>query len=190
MNNIEEQIIALLKKTNTSYKYFFLLACIESIQVNKYEYSFDYLSKVMVAEAFLYGSFVGSRYTKNDRLFDLLEYLVSKNLSFSVEDNYKSIIKLIDDNNDDYVSKMLKQIVLYVPYRLIVTDDFSNELLGLRDSLKNKKISEYSMIYNTIYSIVNRKIIWRKSYYDYILNNKKELKQKIINMIYQKFSRG
>lgn len=189
MINYEADILGLIKKCNTSYKYFFLLGAIDSLKINQYEYSFDYLSKVMIAEAFMHGDFVSERYTKNDRLFDLMNNLVIANSDFGIKNNLNDIVNLLDIIDDKEIQTKMKNIVLYVPYRLIVTDELAIELSGMHDWLKNEYIENYSQNYKTIYKIQNRSIIWRKEYYEYILKNKEYLKNEIVKMIKLKFIR-
>lgn len=189
MNNYKEDILKLLTKGNTSYKYFYLLACVNLLESNKRQYSFLELSKGMVAMSLLYGNFANERYTKNDRLFDFAIYLVSNYPDILLKKSLVEIIEFIDKLNDKYINKMLNQIINYVPYRFISYGKIADELKNKNDWEKNKLIEEMSSNYWTIYEINNKNIIWKEEYYSFILRNKQLLHNEILNIINAKFKR-
>lgn len=189
MNSLEQDILSLLHNGNTSYKYFYLLGCLDLIKNDKFEYTFNELSKYMISEALIHGDFADCRFTKNDRLFDLVTYLSNLDAKFLLSNSISDIIKLLDkyEIEDVYVSKKIKELVLYVPYRLIVNDEIKNIISNKKDASKNKIIEEASKNIETIYIIDNHKIIWRDKYYNFILLNRGLLKQKVIETINHKF---
>ena len=184
-----EKILSLLQRGNTSYKYFYLLGCIDSIIKSKKQYDFDVLGQYMIAEAILYGDFAVDRYTQNDRLYDVVIYLYRKDDCFSALTDINAIFDKITENNDEYVRKMIRQLTLYVPYRLLATDDINRELVGLKDCQKNSKIEKLSYEMDTIYMINGKTIIWKDDIFDFIILNKESLKHDIINIINNKFNR-
>lgn len=183
-----DKILGLLQRGNTSYKYFYLLGCIDSIVKPKKQYTFDLLGQYMIAEAILYGDFANDRYTQNDRLYDVVIYLYRKDDCFSALTDVNTIFDKITENIDDYVRKMIHQLTLYVPYRLLAKDDVSKELVGLKDCQKNGKIEKLSYELDTIYMISGRTIIWKDDIFDFIISNKENLKREIINEINKKFN--
>lgn len=189
MNNYKEDILKLLSNSNTSYKYFYLLACVNLMENDKRQYSFLELSKGMVAMSLMYGNFAKKRYTKNDRLFDLVIYLVSNYPDILLKKTSVEIIEFIDELNDKHINKMLKQIIIYVPYRFISYGKIAEELKNIKDWEKNKLIEQMSSIYWAIYEIKNKNIIWKEEYYFYILRNKKLLHSEILNITNAKFKR-
>ncbi|MCM1259854.1 MAG: hypothetical protein NC182_02730 [Prevotella sp.] len=188
MNKIEDKILSLLKCSNTSYKYFFLLACIELMENDKYTYYFSDLSKMMVADAIMYPDLMNRRFTKNDRLYDLVSYIVSEYTEILSVRTTKDIVDKINTLNDKYVSKMLKQIVLYAPYRLVAVSDFADNLKNVPDYKKNKMIEQMSFSYDSIYFIENKSIIWKQDIHNYIVKNKENLKIKVIEKIRNKIT--
>lgn len=184
-----DKILGLLQRGNTSYKYFYLLGCIDSITKSKRQYDFSFLGQYMIAEAILYGDFANDRYTQNDRLYDVVIYLYRKDDCFSALTDINIIYDKITENIDEYVRKMIYQLTLYVPYRLLATDDINRELTGLKDCQKNGKIEELSYEFDTIYMISGKTIIWKDDVFDFVIRNKDILKRDIINELNKKFNR-
>ena len=184
-----DKFLNLLQRGNTSYKYFYLLGCVDSIIKSKKQYDFDFLGQYMIAEAILYGDFAADRYTKNDRLYDVVVYLYRKDDCFSALTDINTIFEKINENKDEYVCKMIHQLTLYVPYRLLATDDINRELTGLMDWQKNSKIEKLSYEMDTIYMISGKTIIWKDDAFDFVIMNKENLKRDIINELNKKFNR-
>ncbi|HAR58247.1 MAG TPA: hypothetical protein DCR62_05840 [Acholeplasmatales bacterium] len=187
MNNIEKRLLYLLLNANTSYKYFFLLACVDSLENNKKQYSFSELSKFMLANALLYADFVQKRFTKNDRLYDLMSYISLNYSDILYMADTREIVDRLNTLDDKYVKNMLNQIVLYVPYRLISSEIIDTEIKNMPDKKKNKYIEKMSNVYSLIYVIKNKTIFWDDTVYCYILNNKFQLKEIIVNVIRKKY---
>lgn len=128
----EERVVA-------SYKMYWLLGILEEVSIGNTEIEFNKIIARMIASAW----YPTLQYKLNFGIFDNLKrptnYLAAK-YGFTPNYDEAKLIEFLSNNEDDELKKMMKDLTLNVPYRLL-SPFFSGKLKGLKDSSKNKLIT-------------------------------------------------
>ena len=122
------------------------------------------------------------QYKLNYGVFDNLKkpvnYIATK---YNLPNNYdeKKLLDFIYLNDDKELNKMMKELTYNVPYRLL-SPFFTDKLKGQKDSVKNKMITELSLVSEScLYKIVKGekdKIILNDGWKNYLQKNYKVIK--------------
>lgn len=122
------------------------------------------------------------QYKLNFGIFDNLKkpiQYVAVKYGFTSNYDEAKLIKFLCNNEDYELKKMMKDLTLNVPYRLL-SPFFSGKLKGLKDSSKNKLITQLSLSDNKcLYKIIkgeNDKIILNQRWADYLNKNYRIIK--------------
>lgn len=174
------------KRLMNSYKLYFLKSIISNItkEVDRFEL-FD-LACWMCAFSFSDSCRLGRRIRPLDKLFDISNLIISKTDILESSTPNQIYITIIN-NLDIELKSSIKELVEYVPYRLI-SYFWEDELRGIKDSAKNKSIEAYSRgIGNHLYMIKNynneKYIVINPNWKNYIVSNQDYLMRFINNEI-------
>lgn len=167
----EERVVA-------SYKMYWLLGILEEVSIGNTEIEFNKIISRMIASAW----YPTLQYKLNFGIFDNLkkpiQYVAVKYGFVPNYDEYK-LIEFLSNKEDNELKKMMKDLTLNVPYRLL-SPFFSEKLKGQKDSSKNKLIIQLSLSDNKcLYKIIkgeNDKIILNQGWADYLNKNYRIIK--------------
>lgn len=146
-------ICKMLTNRNTSYKLFLMKYLVSNISFSKTVFSFKELACGMVSEAWEYYEQNFYRFTKNDRIFDLVEYSLGISDQITIYTHKRQVFDFLWNCTDKYIIKMLKSLVAMVQFRLLVPFVDSKELSGLTWDAQNKRIKELSQSIDMFYTI-------------------------------------
>lgn len=146
-------ICKMLTNRNTSYKLFLMKYLVSNISFSKTVFSFKELACGMVSEAWEYYEQNFYRFTKNDRIFDLVEYSLGISDQITIYTHKRQVFDFLWNCTDKYIIKMLKSLVTMVQFRLLVPFVDSKELSGLTWDAQNKRIKELSQSIDMFYTI-------------------------------------
>lgn len=165
-------------KVVASYKMYWMLGILEEVSAGKEEIDFKRIIFRMIAHAW----YPILQYKLNFGIFDNLKKsvnYVSEKYNFASNYDEKELLEFLNNNDDKELQKMVKELMNMVPYRLIAPF-FANELLGKKDCVKNKIITELSMRSDKcLYKIVKGKlckIIINAGWADYLNENYRIIK--------------
>lgn len=167
-----ETIEKMLSHRNTSYKLFLMKYLLENISENKIVFDFNELSCGIVAMAWPYYETYYERFTKNDRIYDLVQYVLSLNLSVSIYSPFKDVFEFLINSSDKEIVRRLKQMAMCAPYRLLLPFIKNVNLRNLTWDKQNKKIEELSHEYEMFYTINGKEITINDDWVKYICNNR------------------
>jgi hypothetical protein len=165
-----EQMLSLKNLTN-SYKFYWFAAIFDEIRKENVEMSFKTIVLTMITKCWY--SIVAYKLNLGfkDTLGDIVSYIharyqLKKNIS--PQDLFSFLENLVDKEFEAGVLNLYR----YVPYRLI--SPFYDNLRGLEDHKRNKKIEELSGLNNdAIYRVYSdeKKIVVNRNWFDYIYKN-------------------
>lgn len=174
-----ETIEDMLKHRNTSYKLFLMKYLIENISKDKARFSFKELSCGIVAMAWSYYETNYERFTKTDRIYDLVQYVLSLNGDITIYSSYDDVFKFLLESSDKEIICRLRQMSMCAPYRLLLPFVKDFKLNSLTWDRQNKKIEELSQQYEMFYVINGKEIIISDKWLKYICNNRLLICQRV-----------
>lgn len=141
-------------KVVASYKMYWLLGILEEVNLGNIEIEF----KKLVARIIVYAWYPHTQYKLSFGSFDNLKksinYIVDK-YKFKSNCNEKELLEFLCSINDNELHKMMKDLTLKVPYRLL-SPFFSSELKRVKDQDKNKLIEHLTLASDRgLYKIIN-----------------------------------
>lgn len=161
-----------------SYKMYWLLGILEEVSIGNTEIEFNKIIARMIASAW----YPTLQYKLNFGIFDNLKKpikYVAVKYGFSSNYDEAKLIEFLCNIEDDELKKMMKDLTLNVPYRLL-SPFFSEKLKGQKDSSKTKSITQLSLSDNKcLYKIIkgeNDKIILNQGWDDYLNKNYRIIK--------------
>ncbi|MBU5484138.1 HNH endonuclease [Clostridium sp. MSJ-11] len=167
----EERVVA-------SYKMYWLLGILEEASLGNNEIEFHRLIARMIVGAW----YPTMQYKLSFGMFDNLKTpinYVSVEYKFAPNCNESELINFLCESKDNELKKMMRDLTLQVPYRLL-SPFFSEELRGKKDSSKNKLITDISLNSdNCLYKIVKGekdRIVLNKGWADYLNENYRVIK--------------
>ena len=167
-----ETILKMISNRNTSYKLFLMKYLIKNISGDKTLFSFKELSCGMVSESWQHYEYNYFRYTKNDRIFDLIQYAIESSSQITIYSSNKQVFDFLWNSDDKNIIRMLKRLTSVVQYRLLVPFIDSIELTGLKWNKQNKYIKEKSKIIDMFYTINEDSILVNSDWVKYICLNR------------------
>ena len=184
-----EAIVKMVSNRNTSYKLFLMKYLVYNISEHKTVFSFKELSCGMVSESWKYYEHYYNRFTKNDRIFNLIQYSIDSNPEISIYSSKNQVFDFLWNNNDKQVVNMLKNLVVMVQYRLLVPFIESYELNGLTWNAQNKRIKELSRSYEMFYVINEKCIVVNPKWVRYISLNRKLILETLEGIISDEYGK-
>jgi len=173
------RISAVFNKVTNSYKYYWFWAILELLNEKKeHRISYEELSLKMLDFVWYPLTYFKLSFGKQDSFNLIAERIRNKLPEFSSEQGAPQIskqLKQIDTSNK--IASQIAQLIRYVPYRFL-TPFFSNELRGLSDGKKNKKIKQLanqSMVHNVPYKFYDNGIIIKDGWLDFFKSYQKIL---------------
>lgn len=148
----------MLKNRNTSYKLFLMKYLLDNISENKINFSFRELSCGLVSHAWEYYETNYERFTKNDRIYDLVQYILSQYPNITIYSSVKDVLEFLLESSDREINIRLKQLSACAPYRLLFPFVKEYNLSSLPWDKQNKKIEELSQQYEMFYEIHGKEI--------------------------------
>lgn len=159
--------------TTNSYKIYWFLGLFKEITLKNNIISFRRVILRMVTEAWYSVTQYNLLLGFSDNLYNLVK-LIHKKYDVDVNMTETNLINFLENINDIEVEKYIKDLMKYVPYRLL-TPFYLLELSKIKkDYLINKAVVELTQIDNrSIYKIddENKIIIINKQWFDFIYNN-------------------
>lgn len=184
-----EYYSSILKNRDTSYKIFLLKYLFTSVTVDIYKFTFKELACGIVSCAWDSINDKGKAFSYHDKLYELFMYIIE---NYGIIDNYSScneVFNFLFSCTDKVILKYLNNLVVYVPYRLLVDENLANILKGEVDRKKNDIIIEYSQrCLDTIYYFEDQKIILRNEYIENITKRRSYLLNWINEIIKKELS--
>lgn len=167
----EERVVA-------SYKMYWLLAILDEVSHGKTEMEFNKLISRMI----VYAWYPTMQYRLSFGVFDNLKKPISHialKYGYAANCDERKLLEFIYKSEDAELKKMMKDLTLNVPYRLL-SPFFSHEPRGQKDSLRSSIITELSLKDETcLYKIVKEdkdKIIINEGWAEYLKDNYKVIK--------------
>ncbi len=182
-----DMILKMISNRNTSYKLFLMRYLLGVVSKDKDSFSLKELSCGMVSEAWSYYESVYERYTKNDRIFDLVQYIVDTCNEITVFSSKKVVFNYLMNNNENEIISKLIKLMSMVHYRLLVPFIDVNELNGLSWSRQNKRIMELSCKQEMFYQIQNNTILINKGWNRFISSHRQMLIKIVDNVIVDEY---
>ena len=166
-------------KVVASYKMYWLLGILDEVALGNSEIEF----KRIISRMIVYSWYPILQFRLNYGMFDNLKKIVSYIATkYNLPNNYDEhkLLDFIYNSDDKELNKMIKDLTLNVPYRLL-SPFFSEKLKGQKDSIKNNMIVELSLESNIcLYKIIkcnkNKKILLNNGWEEYLQNNYKVIK--------------
>lgn len=174
-----EIIEDMLNHRNTSYKLFLMKYLVENISKNKTVFSFKELSCGIVAMAWGYYETYYERFTKNDRIYDLVQYVLSLNVNITIYSSSKDVFEFLLESSDKEIIRRLRQLSMCAPYRLLLPFIKEFKLNSLTWDKQNEKIEELSQQYEMFYVIHGKEIMISDIWVKYICNNRLLICQRV-----------
>lgn len=184
-----ETIIKMVSNRNTSYKLFLMKYLISNISEQKVDFSFKELSCGIVSESWKYYEYYYNRFTKNDRIFDLIQYSIDLNQEISIYSGKKQVFDFLWNNEDKKVINMLNRLVAMVQYRLLIPFVDHHELRGLAWINQNKRIEELSQNDEMFYEIKEKRIIINSKWMKYIISNREFILKNLEGIISNEYTK-
>ena len=167
-------VLKMISNRNTSYKLFLMRYLIGCISKDKINFSFKELSCGMVSEAWSYYERCYERYTKNDRIFDLVLYVFSSK---------KSVFDFLMKSDDLRIISMLTKLIAMVQYRILIPFVDLEELNGLSWNAQNRRIMQLSCEREMFYRIEDKNIKINQEWITFILSCREMLVKMVDNVI-------
>jgi hypothetical protein len=165
-------------KVVASYKIYWLLGILDEVSAGKEEIDF----KQIIARMIVYAWYPILQYKLSFGRFDNLKKpvnYVSTKESFPSNYDDRKLLEHLNNSRDKELHVMMKELTYNVPYRLL-SPFFPNELHGVKDSSKNKMITQLSLSSEKcLYKIVkgeNDKIVLNDGWAEYLKDNYKLIK--------------
>ena len=184
-----DSVLKMVGKRNTSYKLFLMKYLINNIKKeSRNRFSFYEMSCGMVSEAWQYYEKHFYRFSKNDRIFDLIQCVI-ENDEISIFSSKATVYEFLYNNKDVTIKNKLKKLMLMPQYRLLTPFIQKGELTGLTWKEENKKIEKISTEQNLFYRINKDSVQINDEWSEFICSNRQiiinEL-NKIIDKEYEK----
>ncbi|MBD5583497.1 MAG: hypothetical protein HDQ88_00195 [Clostridia bacterium] len=180
-----ETIENMLAPRNTSYKLFLMKYLVENISEQKSVFSFKELSCGIVAMAWEYYEKYYERFTKNDRIYDLIQYALSLNIHISIYSSNQDVFEFLINSSDKEIISRLRQMSACAPYRLLFPFVKEFKLNNLTWDKQNQKIEELSQHYEMFYEIRCKEIFVHTKWIKFICDNRLLASQRV-NLIIKK----
>ncbi|SHJ11156.1 HNH endonuclease [Clostridium cavendishii DSM 21758] len=164
------------KNVVASYKLYWLLGILDEVSAGNNIIEFKRIISRMITYSWYPLLKYKLSFGYSDNLKKPVNYMAEK---YNLPSNHNSekLLDFIYKSNDKELLKMIKELGLYVPYRLI-TPFYAEELKGIKDKSKNKYIEYLSQ--NTsyaVYKIINGDtIVINEGWDDYLRDNYKIIK--------------
>ncbi len=174
-----ETIEDMLNHRNTAYKLFLMKYLVEKISNSKTVFSFKELSCGIVAMAWSYYEIYYERFTKNDRIYDLVQYVLSLDTDITIYSSLEDVFKFLLDSSDKEIIRRLRQMSMCAPYRLLLPFIKDVRLNCLTWDKQNAKIEELSQQCEMFYEIRGREITINDKWVKFICNNRLLASQRV-----------
>ena len=158
-----------------------------SVSKDKTRFSFKELSCGMVSEAWEYYEGCYERYTKNDRIFDLVQYVVDSYNDLTVFSSKKVVFDFLMKSNDEQIVSRLTKLMSMAQYRLLVPFIDIKELNGLSWNAQNKKIIQLSCKQAMFYQIQDKNILINQEWISFISSCREMLIKTVDNVIVDEY---
>ena len=164
INNFSE--ILELKLTSSSYKIYWLYGILEEIKMGNKNLTFKDIVDNMICKAWYSILEFKLSFGPQDRLGEIVKFLYKKhNLSKTIKE--KELKKILFNLDCPEYEKMRKNLFNLVPYRLI--SPFYDELIGIKDNLKNKMIIDLSNKSDKgLYKLKGEELEINKAWFNYL----------------------
>ena len=123
------------------------------------------------------------RFTKNDRIYDLVQYVVDLYSDLSVFSSKKVVFDFLMNNKDVQIISRLTKLMSMVQYRLLVPYVDIEELKGRSWSSQNKRIIQLSSQQAMFYQIKDKSISINQEWISFISSHREMLIKIIDNVI-------
>lgn len=159
-----------------SYKMYWLLGILDEVSEGNTVIDFKRIISRMITYAWYPLLKYKLSFGYSDNLKNPVNYIAQK---YDLSSNYnsKELLEFIYNNNDKDLMKMMRELSLYVPYRMIAPF-FKSELKEVKDKSKNKLIGQLSQ--NTSYAVYRiidgSKIVINQGWDHYLKNNYRIIK--------------
>lgn len=163
----------LLDEKSASYKMYWLLGILDEVSEGNTEIEFNRLISRMITYAWYPIMKYKLNFGYSDNLKRIVNYIA---LKYNISDNCdeKKLLDFIYTSEDSVLKKMMYEITLNVPYRLLAPF-FSEEIKGQKGNFKNNNVAKLSLESSTcLYKIVKKtknKIIINHGWEDYLKEN-------------------
>lgn len=178
-----DMVLKMISNRNTSYKLFLMRYLLSFVSKEKTKFSFRELSCGMVSEAWGYYERCYERFTKNDRIFDLVQYVVDLYSDLSVFSSKKVVFDFLMNNKDVQIISRLTKLMSMVQYRLLVPYVDIEELKGRSWSSQNKRIIQLSSQQAMFYQIKDKSISINQEWISFISSHREMLIKIVDNVI-------
>ena len=182
-----EMVLKMISNRDTSYKLFLMRYLLARVSKDKTRFSFKELSCGMVSEAWEYYEGCYERYTKNDRIFDLVQYVVDSYNDLTVFSSKKVVFDFLMKSNDEQIVSRLTKLMSMVQYRLLVPFIDIKELNGLSWNAQNKKIIQLSCKQAMFYQIQDKNILINQEWISFISSCREMLIKTVDNVIVDEY---
>lgn len=182
-----EMVLKMINNRNTSYKLFLMRYLLICVSKDKTRFSFRELSCGMVSEAWKYYEGCYERYTKNDRIFDLVQYIVDSYNDLTVFSSKKVVFDFLMKSNDEQIVSRLTKLMSMVQYRLLVPFVDIEELNGLSWNAQNKKIMQLSCKQAMFYQIQDKNILINQEWINFLSSCREILIKTVDNVIVDEY---
>lgn len=161
------------KRVVASYKMYWLLGILEEVSLGNTEINFRKIVSRMITAAWYPTIQYRLYFGQFDNLIKSIEY-ISSVYRIPVNINSSELLDFIYNNKDKILNKQIRELTNQVPYKLL-TPFFEDELKGIDDSKRVKKIIELSLIKeDVLYKIIKGKedsIIINDAWANYMKSN-------------------
>lgn len=178
-----DMVLKMISNRNTSYKLFLMRYLLSCISKDKASFSFKELSCGMVSEAWSYYESCYERYTKNDRIFDLVQYVVDSYNELTVFSSKKVVFDFLMKSNDEQIISSLIKLIAMVQYRILVPFVDLEELHGRSWNAQNKRIMQLSCEQEMFYQIQDKNILINQEWITFISSCREMLIKMVDNVI-------
>jgi hypothetical protein len=180
-NNVNSRIFSTLLDDNrvvASYKMYWLLGILDEACSGKEEIEFRKIISRMIAYAWYPTLQFKLNFGRFDNLKKIINYIFIK-YEFATNCDERSLIEFLYNSCDPELNKMMKELTLNVPYRLIAPF-FADELRGVKDGAKSNMLTNLSLNNHIcLYKIIKGtkdKIILNEGWGKYLKDNYKIVK--------------
>ena len=126
-----------------SYKMYWLLGILDEVSSEKEEIEFKKIVARMISYAWYPILQFKLSYGHSDNLYKVINYVFCK-YEFGVNCDEKNLVEFLYKNNDPELNKLMRDLTLNVPYRLL-SPFFIDHLRGVKDGAKNNIIADLSL---------------------------------------------